>query len=102
MIPSLARPLLLAANGLGNRLTDIAIELVPESVDRSTVRLQLTGLPCTSACMTAVSILLYDDAGGDCSQGRLGIAGCCYCKESFRGETHVHTTEGLYHVKCII
>ena len=37
MIPSLARPLLLAANSLGNKLTDLAIEFVPDSVDRSTV-----------------------------------------------------------------
>ena len=37
VIPSLAKPVLQAANSLGNKLTDIALEFVPNTVDRSTV-----------------------------------------------------------------
>lgn len=37
MVPSLARPIMLGANTLGNKLTDIAVELVPEHIDRGTV-----------------------------------------------------------------
>lgn len=38
IIPSLAKPVLLAANSLGNKLTDLALDFAPNTVDRSTVR----------------------------------------------------------------
>ena len=39
LVPSLARPFLLAANGLGDKLTDLACDVVPSTIERGTVRL---------------------------------------------------------------
>lgn len=37
LVPSLARPVLLAANGLGDKLTDLACDVVPDTIERATV-----------------------------------------------------------------
>ncbi len=39
----MAGPFLLAANSLGNKLTDIAFDLAPNNVERGTVRFGLPG-----------------------------------------------------------
>ncbi len=43
LVPSIAGPFLLAANSLGNKLTDIAFDLAPSNVERGTVRFVLPG-----------------------------------------------------------
>lgn len=39
LVPSLARPVLLAANSLADKLTNVACDVVPDTVERGTVRL---------------------------------------------------------------
>ena len=39
LVPSLARPVLLAANSLADKLTNVACDVVPDTIERGTVRL---------------------------------------------------------------
>ena len=38
LVPSLVRPIFLAANGLADKLTDVACDFVPDTIERGTVR----------------------------------------------------------------
>ena len=51
LVPSIAGPILLAANGLSNRLTDIAFDLAPDTIERGTVTLVLFGLVKSSVAL---------------------------------------------------
>ena len=39
LVPSLARPVLLAANTFADKLTNVACDVVPDTIERGTVRL---------------------------------------------------------------
>lgn len=86
---------MLGANTLGNKLTDIAVELVPEHIDRGTVR-PLTDT-CALPCSTILTICIMCEstcAGGVCCQDRPGIVGCCYRQELAWGR---YLLQAVYH-----
>lgn len=85
MVPSLARPILLGANTLGNKLTDVAVELVPEHVDRGTVGSSTLKARC-NWCGNIQNAPVMAHAGRVCCQGRLSVAGCCYCQKPAWGK----------------
>ena len=66
LVPSLARPVLLAANGLGDKLTDLACDVVPDTIERGTVCLPLTLLLSVSCVSCCVMSDMHHIAGRGC------------------------------------
>ncbi|KAL0047175.1 hypothetical protein WJX82_008677 [Trebouxia sp. C0006] len=57
LVPSIAGPFLLAANSLGNKLTDIAFDLAPSNVERGTVEIAVKAALVLLAVSVAKSLL---------------------------------------------
>lgn len=57
LVPSIAGPFLLAANSLGNKLTDIAFDLAPSNVERGTVEIAVKAALVLLAVSIAKSLL---------------------------------------------
>lgn len=57
LVPSLARPVLLAANGLGDKLTDLACDVVPDTIERATVEVAVKAGLVLAAVSIARSLL---------------------------------------------
>lgn len=57
LVPSIAGPFLLAANSLGNKLTDIAYDLAPSNVERGTVEIAVKAALVLLAVSIAKSLL---------------------------------------------
>lgn len=57
LVPSIAGPILLAANGLSNRLTDIAFDLAPDTIERGTVEIAVKAALVLVAVSIAKSLL---------------------------------------------
>lgn len=85
LVPSLARPVLLAANSLAEKLTNVACEIVPDTIERGTVRTPEFVL--RQVCYVSGVMKLPHHAGGGCRQGRAGASSCKHSKKPFRGET---------------
>ncbi|KAL3162286.1 hypothetical protein ABBQ32_009978 [Trebouxia sp. C0010 RCD-2024] len=57
LVPSLAKPVLLAANGLAERLTNVACEIVPDTIERGTVDVAVKAGLVLAAVSIARSLL---------------------------------------------